>query len=266
MTAWPCRFRRRSRSEVEAAIEQLPAISVVAQLDVGTRTTRTTSSGFSYVPIDPCQGVIAALRTAIGERIAREFIDWRRLDSRPITGRFPDPYALKQVTPERFCRGALWPAVPPPQPASTPDRVAWMAARLRELEVPIPPILFVCSILDWPWIRDAYPRSVGAAGARAILRAGGRRSASIPGLCSSCSASCPYITGLYERGRRELTPDDNLSVDGVKELVLDARDRSEETASQDRPADHAAIAFGLLSIYPQPFACGSPAHARPLLR
>ena len=35
----------------------------------------------------------------------------------------------------------------------------------------------------------------------------------------------PYITGLYERGRRELTPDDNLSVDGVKEMVLESRDR-----------------------------------------
>ncbi len=35
----------------------------------------------------------------------------------------------------------------------------------------------------------------------------------------------PYITGLYERGRRELTADDNLSVDGVKEMVLDARER-----------------------------------------
>ena len=40
----------------------------------------------------------------------------------------------------------------------------------------------------------------------------------------------PYITGLYERGRSELTPDDNLSVDGIKELVLDAR-ATEEQAS-----------------------------------
>ena len=33
----------------------------------------------------------------------------------------------------------------------------------------------------------------------------------------------PFVTGLYERGRCELTPDDNLSVDGVKEMVLAAR-------------------------------------------
>src|SRR4029077_4770650 len=35
----------------------------------------------------------------------------------------------------------------------------------------------------------------------------------------------PFVTGLYERRRRELEPDDNLSVDGVKEMVLRARDQ-----------------------------------------
>ena len=60
------------QEDVEAAIERLPAISVVAQLDADPDDAAV---GFSYVPIDPCQGVIAALRVAIGERIAREFID-----------------------------------------------------------------------------------------------------------------------------------------------------------------------------------------------
>ena len=35
----------------------------------------------SYVPIDPCQGVIAALRIAMGERIPRAFID---LETKPL--------------------------------------------------------------------------------------------------------------------------------------------------------------------------------------
>ena len=44
----------------------------------------------------------------------------------------------------------------------------------------------------------------------------------------------PFLTGLYERGRRELTADDNLSVDGVKEMVLEARDRLQGDAAQGR--------------------------------
>ena len=43
-------------------------------------------------------------------------------------------------------------------PGQNTERIAWMAARLRELEGRYRSILFVCSILDWPWIRDAYQR------------------------------------------------------------------------------------------------------------
>src|SRR4029450_13067506 len=35
----------------------------------------------------------------------------------------------------------------------------------------------------------------------------------------------PFITGLYERARAELEDDENLSIDGVKELLLTARER-----------------------------------------
>src|SRR5438552_3444643 len=47
---------------VESAIQRLPAIAAVVQRNEGF-----DRPGFSYVPIDPCQGVIAALRTAMGE-------------------------------------------------------------------------------------------------------------------------------------------------------------------------------------------------------
>src|SRR5207248_3493415 len=55
----------------------------------------------------------------------------------------------------------------------------------------------------------------------------------------------PYITGLYERGRRELTADDNLSVDGVKEMVLDARER----LRANHPKTAQRITPQVLSIY-----------------
>src|SRR3954454_9188189 len=61
------------QEDVEAAIEHLPAISAVAQLDVASDDDEASddATGFSYVPIDPCQGVIAAIRLAMGERMAR---------------------------------------------------------------------------------------------------------------------------------------------------------------------------------------------------
>src|SRR3954467_10053710 len=100
------------QDDVEEAIERLPTISVVAQLDAAPDDD---APGFSYVPIDPCQGVIAALRTAIGERIAREFIDLETPRFESHTASFPDPYALKRVSPAGFPAPAFPPIPPPPQ-------------------------------------------------------------------------------------------------------------------------------------------------------
>src|SRR5690242_9011236 len=118
------------QDDVEACIDRLPTVSVVAQLDVDRGED---DQAFSYVPIDPCQGVIAALRTALGERIAREFIDMETPRFEAIGGVFPDPYALKRVSPERFA-AALLPAIAPPRPGQNTERIAWMAGRLRQLE------------------------------------------------------------------------------------------------------------------------------------
>src|SRR3954449_11124640 len=83
------------QDDVEEAIERLPAISLVAQLDADPDDAE---HGFSYVPIDPCQGVIAAFREGRGEPRSRAFIDMEtpRFESR--SGVFPDPYALKLVS------------------------------------------------------------------------------------------------------------------------------------------------------------------------
>ncbi len=95
------------QEEVEAAVDRLPAISVVVQVDAESDDDDETEGepGFSYVPIDPCQGVIAALRTARGERIAREFIDLETPRFVSVTGTFPDPYALKRGQPRAIRRG-----------------------------------------------------------------------------------------------------------------------------------------------------------------
>jgi hypothetical protein len=214
------------QEDVEAAVDRLPAISVVVQVDAESQDGEDETedeAGFSYVPIDPCQGVIAALRTARGERIARAFIDLETPRFISVTGAFPDPYALKKVSPERFA-AAMLAVVPPPPAGQVTRRITWMAARLRELESQHRLILFVCSILDWPWVRDAYQRGLEPPEPEPFFSP--IQSFPVdPRTLIFVLGELPYITGLYERGRRELTPDDNLSVDGVKEMVLDARER-----------------------------------------
>src|SRR5262249_28182391 len=55
----------------------------------------------------------------------------------------------------------------------------------------------------------------------------------------------PFITSLYEQAIRDLEPDENLSIDGVKEMVLAARDHLNETL----PRVAQRITPQLLSIY-----------------
>src|SRR3954470_23790356 len=76
------------QEDVEEAIERLPQISLVAQLDADRDDAEL---GFSYVPIDPCQGVIAALRVARSERMAREFVDMETPRFEASASVFPDP-------------------------------------------------------------------------------------------------------------------------------------------------------------------------------
>jgi hypothetical protein len=225
---------------VEAAVEDLPRISVVTQRDIDLDDSE---AGFSYVPIDPCQGVIAALRVAIGERVAREFVDAETPRFEARRGVFPDPYALKRVSAEGFAAAVL-PAIPPPEPGQHASRIVAMAARLRELESRYESILFVCSLTDWPWIRDAYSRGLEAEEQEPFY-APVQTFGVDPQTLIFVLGELPFVTGLYERGRRELTPDDNLSVDGVKEMVLHARDQ----LRQKLPRVAQRITPQLLSIY-----------------
>ena len=75
------------QEDVERAIEHLPRPTVVVQRAFSKFPTEwkpnqddeaeddDAPTRCSYVPIDPCQGVIAALRVAAGEHLPRHFID-----------------------------------------------------------------------------------------------------------------------------------------------------------------------------------------------
>ena len=208
------------QEEVESAVERLPIVSIVVQPDADV--DGESSDGFSYVPIDPCQGVIAAIRAARGEQIACAFIDMETPRFEAQTTVYPDPYALKRISPEAYAAAVL-PAIPAPESPQHIARIVTMAARLHELEGEYNQVLLVCSLLDWPWIRDAYQRHVPAPETEPFF-APIQTFPVDPKTLIFVLGELPFVTGLYERGRRTLEPDDNLSVDGVKELVLAARD------------------------------------------
>ncbi len=227
------------QNDVERAIEFLPGITAVMQDEPRTFAAGAWSPdrdtddvdeddgpdemrAVSYVPIDPCQPVIAALRIAKQERMARAFIDLEtaRFDSYGAV--LPDPYALKKVEVDRFAAAVL-PAIPRVPLGQPRDRVATMASRLRALEERHGSILFVCSIMDWPWIKEAYSDRAPETAEDDEVEETAIRAAD-PDTLAFLLGEMPFVTGLYERARSELDDDENLSIDGVKEMVLAARD------------------------------------------
>src|SRR3954466_9310961 len=155
------------QQDVERAIEFLPSSSLVTQAEDRRYKTEWTperadvddedmeSRTLSYVPIDPCQGVIAGLRAAMSENIPRAFIDLETRRYEPAAAVLPDAYALKKVAIDKFA-AALLPAIPRSGGEQHQARIVHMARRLRELERKHLSILCICSVLDWPWIREAF--------------------------------------------------------------------------------------------------------------
>lgn len=207
-------------------VRQLPRISVAVAEEP------TDPPAFSYVPIDPCQPVIMAIRLATQEYMPLHFIDMETAVYEEEAYISPDPYSVKIASLDRFC-AALLPAIPQPRPGSqTQRRISYMARRLHELREERERVLCLCALHHWPWLRDAYRRDAAPAETDAPRYAPVRLSPVREKSLAFVLGELPYITYLYEKARRELEPDENLSIDGVKSLLIEAR---EEWLRKDSP-------------------------------
>ena len=189
--------------------------------DLDDEQSDDPTEGASYVPIDPCQPVIAALRTAMGEHLPRHFIDLETSHFDVVSRALPDAFALKQVSVQQFA-AAVVPHLQKSQNEQWSRRIRYMAWRLRELSVDYKKILFVVSVLDWPWIRQAFlDPDLRAPEEDAVNDC--RRYQVDPETLYFLFGEIPFITHLYERARATLDNDAELSIDGVKELLMTAR-------------------------------------------
>jgi hypothetical protein len=203
------------QSTVEAGLQKLPYISISA--------LEESEGTLSYVPIDPVQPVIMALRIAQQEGIARKFIDLSvpQYETRHMD--FPDSFALQGLSLEKFSVALLPFIKRPPADSQHDQRARWMAYQLHQLEMDYSKVVLVCSVLDWPWIKEAYderskyPKPNIPDGHPALYGLE-------PNTLFFALSEFPYITYLYEKNRQELKSDRGVAIDGVKEIMLKARE------------------------------------------
>lgn len=205
---------------LESAVEALPRIGVVTMPE----PDRDGMPACSFIPVDPCQAVIMGVRVAMGEGIARAYIDREVTAFEPTPVAAPDPYALKRVSLTSFASALIPSLRSPAQPGQQWNRIAWMAFRLHELELDFESILCLCPLADWPWLRGAYRERRPYANPEPVAGPPSAYPVS-PSTLYFVLGELPFITELYERRRAEVRSDRHLSVDGIKELLLEARTR-----------------------------------------
>ena len=231
---------------VERGIQALPSIGLVILPEAQDDSRQTQS----FIPIDPCQPVIMALRVAAGEGIDRAFIDQEVSAYEATTFPLPDTFAVKRVSMAAFFAGIM-PFMPYPKPNGQRwNRVTWMAFKLRELELEYRSIVCLCNIEDWAWLRDAYVHNVRYSAPESPPSA--------PFLCTVepsqlyfVLCELPFVTGLYELRRMEARSDENITIDGIKELLLETRIRWLAKRSPRASQEEHWVTPQLLRVYLQ---------------
>jgi len=204
----------------EEGIQRLPSISLI----VLPEPNQQEECRQSFIPVDPCQAVIMALRVAMGEGIDRAYIDRDVHVYESVAFPIPDPYAVKHVSYSAFASG-LMPFMPYPKPDSQRwHRITWMAFKLHELELEYSSIICLCTMEDWPWLREAYqrrsPYSAPDLGVPSPFLCSVNPSHLYFALCE-----LPFFTELFEKRRSAAQSDQHLSLDGIKELLVETRIR-----------------------------------------
>ena len=202
------------QAKVEDGINHLPIITLCSQ--------KESSGSYNYIPIDPCQPVIMGIRIATQEGIPRKYIDYScdNYETRKIN--FPDSYALRKISYDKYCATLLLTIKRPETNTLHDKRAKWMAFQLHQLEMDFNRITIICSVLDWPWIKEAYDERKTYEKISSPINNPQIYSVEKKTLFFALS-DFPYITYLNEIYRQQIKSDKEIVVDGIKEIIIKAR-------------------------------------------
>jgi hypothetical protein len=125
-----------------------------------------------------------------------------------------------------------------------------MAFQLHRLELDYQSIVCLCHVADWPWLRSAYHerrpyREPDGPTARP------ERYRVDPDTLYFVLGELPFVTDLYERRRAELRSDRLVTIDGIKELLLETRARWRRASAEDGDSVPNWVTPQLLQLYLQ---------------
>ncbi|MHC4944035.1 MAG: hypothetical protein ACYTG7_13550 [Planctomycetota bacterium] len=221
------------KDTVVEGVKRLPMISMA----VHDYTFPDGDTRYAYVPLDPCDSIIEAVRMAVPERIPIHAVD---LDSplfQNLTTVLPDEYAARRCSLADYYDAVRMFLPPTPKDSIDALREQWMAARLRALHEKGKSVLFVCGLGHLAGIKKHFYGEVQAETVEPPdIYAGEPRLYSVnPDTLAFLLGELPYLTFLYERARASIDGTLYEETDGIRELLVAARDefRSEDAQQAD---------------------------------
>ena len=220
------------RDEALAGAEALPAVrALVIRVDGAVK---------AYLPFDPCDAYIEALRQARQRRLPVEFIEDNALLEAPLLQPLPDAYLAKAIGAERYRQLAKDLLARDEADPRLPRRARHAAASLRRMEQSHSRILLLC---DFPLLEalaetlregsietllaevEAGARTGATAGAGAAETVEMRAYPIKPGLLYFALGELPFYAGEMEKERQDpmAAPLDYLDL--VKKVFTETRNR-----------------------------------------
>jgi hypothetical protein len=230
-------------------IKRLPLLSVVYYEE--------EDHLFIYLPIEPTDGQIEAVRLAISQDLPVHFID-RDTEGYPIDRTpMPDPYSIKRIGYWRYCRSFL-----NEHPSPLPDpqdqlRERTMAYHLQQLNKEGKRVLFVGGLAHFPglltYLDEPQVEVIGRKSRDGVMLAHLHKESS-----REIMTEIPFVAALYERYRddpRMPEPDRLKAIDLLMERARKRHlknSKEEVSPSQLRNFNKFVTNYALLSGFLTP--------------
>lgn len=205
------------------AVQELPRISVVWYREQ-PQFLAPEAPAF-YVPVQPADGIVEALRIARNERLPIYFIDAELRDFHALGLNLPDPQGLSTLGMERWYESCLPLLKRHPRRPQDETRELHMAARLQDLSRKVDgKILLVCGMAHWERIRAYLSNNRGEIWKEDAIPPEQIRilhpiMQSLPFLMGEM----PFMVEGYERHRQGIDLEPFDAVEHLKKLLLQAR-------------------------------------------
>ena len=200
------------KNKILEGVKRLPLLSVVHYEE--------KDGTFIYLPLEPTDGQVEAIRLALSNNIPVHFID-RDTEGYPLDfSPMPDPYAITRVGYLSYCKAYL--KINRSRNRSHEDtlREKTMAHALQELSKAGGRTLFVGGLFHIPgileWIKSPQVQVIGRKNRKGVGLAHLHRESS-----REIMGEMPFLAAAYERSRSEKQKPDRIEIHS--ELIEAAR-------------------------------------------